>query len=178
MEKSKSSGIWDMHAFYKTYAKKPLPRYLYCQICSDFNQRVSDKVIKESFEFKIPFGLGYLRIRKNKLEIKIKDGKLVKDNLLPDWTSTRKLWSQLYPGKSFEEIKQIPNKKLIYFTNEHTDGYVMKWYWDKRITSFKNQSVYSIKPVKGGVNKNGYYTGRRGLAKWIKDPFRTNEYYK
>lgn len=77
-----------------------------------------------------------------------------------------------------DELKAIPDKKLIVHVNDHSNGYFNRWYWDKRLTNIKNQTAYSFSPVKGGVSKDGYYLGRRGLAQWTKDDERTNEYFE
>ena len=169
--------ITDSYKSYKKESKNTITKSRYNGICYKFNKKVSDKIIKESFEFKVPFGLGYLRIKANKVKLRVKDGKLLTHKMAIDWKATWVLWSRLYPNKTRKEIIEIPDKKLVVHVNEHSDGYIMRWYWDKRLSSVKNQTVYKFKPVKGGLTNDGYYSGRLGLAKWIKDPDRVNEYY-
>jgi hypothetical protein len=53
----------------------------------------------------------------------------------------------------------------------------MKWLWNKRYCKSNNKHVYNFNTVKGGITKDGYYSGRRGLAAWINNEERTNEYY-
>lgn len=174
-----TGGLWESYKKYKKENKNSkIDRKTYVNICHDFNKVISQKIIKESFEFKLPFRLGYLRIKSFKIEPKIVNGKLDKNKLAPDWDTTWKYWHKIYPDKTRKEIKLIANKKLIYHLNEHTDGYTMKWYWDKRFSCFKNQSVYLFKPVKGGIIDDEMYNGRLGLAAWIKSPLRKNEYYE
>ena len=173
-----NGGLWDSYDQYKKESKYgKIDLQTYSKICQDFNKRVVNKVIKESFEFKVPFGLGYLRIKSTKPRLKIKDGKILAHKMAINWKASKELWARLYPDKTWDEIKATPNKKLVIFTNEHTDGQVMRWYWNKRLSIFKNQSLYMFKPVKGGVTADGFYSGRLGLGKWMKDPERTNEYY-
>ena len=172
-----TGGLYNSYTKYKKEnSHKKIDRNTYCKICHQFNKIVSNKIITESFEFKIPFGLGYLRVKATKPNLKIKDGKLLTYKMAIDWNSTWNLWNKLYPNKTREEIKKIPDKKLIVHTNEHTDGRVMRWYWDKRISTFRNQTVYLFRPVKGGVSEE-LYSGRLGLASWINNPNRNNEYY-
>lgn len=183
-----TGGIPDSYEVYRKDKKSKgetfLDKNMYITLCHEFNKRISNKIIKESFEFKIPHGLGYLRIKTMKLKYRFKDGKLNAIKSCPNWYETRKLWSRLYPDKTWEEIKEIPDKKILVHTNEHTDGKVMRWYWDKRLSNFTNQTVYSFDPVKGVQDNNYYensdniYYGRIGLGKWILNPERNNEYYE
>jgi len=61
-------------------------------------------------------------------------------------------------------------------TNEHTNGFVYSFNWDRRVCNIINQSMYSFCPVKGGISPDGYYYGRRGLAKWVVSEDRDNDY--
>jgi hypothetical protein len=183
-----TGGIPEAYKIYKKErkleGKKVVSKQIYSDICHEFNKRISDKIVRESYEFKIPFGLGYLRIKCIGSNIKIRDGKLLPRKSAPNWAETKKLWYRLYPDKTWEEIRKIPNKKIIIHTNEHTDGKVMRFYWDKRLNNFTNKTAYCFMPVKGVQeadyyeNDNCYYYGRLGLAKWIKNNRRTNEYYE
>jgi hypothetical protein len=176
---------------FKTYkderrfeGKKIVDKKTYSDLCHDFNKMISNKIITESYEFKIPFGLGCLRIKSIRNSIKIKDGKLLPRKSAPNWKESKNLWNRIYPDKTWNEIRKIPNKKIIIHTNEHTDGKVMRWYWDKRLNAFTNKTAYSFSPVKGVQEKDYYlneeclYYGRLGLAKWIKGDKRNNEYYE
>jgi len=42
----------------------------------------------------------------------------------------------------------MPEDKKIYHFNEHTNEWICRWYWDKFLCNFKNQSVYQFKPTK------------------------------
>lgn len=176
---SVTGGLWDAYKFYK--ASNPttkITRKQYVDVCHLFNKKLSDSIIRESTEFRVFFGLGFIRIRSFKQTIKFtEDGRVDSRKNKIDWGKTRALWKTMYPGKSFEEITKIPNKKLVFHLNEHSNGYIMRWYWEHRTCVFKNRSVYAFKPVKGGISKEGYYYGRLGLAQWIKGDERTNEYY-
>ena len=93
-----------------------------------------------------------------------------------DWAATIKYRQEQYPGKTKKELKEIKDKGIIFQSNDHTNGEVMSFYWDRSICSVVNHSIYSFDPVKGGVF-DSYYTGRLGLAKWIKSDEKTNDYY-
>lgn len=146
-------------------------------ILYDLNKLKSDLIIRSSFEYRLPFRLGFLRIRKGKLRIKIVNGKMDINKNIIDWKATLDYWEKQYGTRNRKELKKIPEKKVIFQTNEHTDGNVMRWYWDKNISNVKNKSVFLFDPVKGGITLDGYYTGRLGLSKWINSEEKTNDYY-
>lgn len=173
-----SSGLYDAYKLYREEYTRTVGRQLYSKICQDFNKNISNKIVKESYEFKIPFRLGIIRIRAFKPKLLIKNGKIDTSKLLPNWKATKELWGKIYPGLSKEELKKIPNKKIVIFINEHSDGYSYKWVWDRRLAKFRNMNFYIFKPVKGGVLEDGKHYGRIGLGKWIKSAEKTNEYYE
>lgn len=174
-----TGGLWDAYKFYKK--NNPgitITRKQYVEACKLFNKKISDSIIRESTEFRIFFGIGFIRIRTFKQNVKFtKDGKLDTRKNKIDWFKTKQLWAKIYPGKTPTELKGIPNKKLVIHLNEHTNGYVMRWFWDRRTCAFENRASYVFKPVKGGITPEGYYYGRLGLVQWIKNEDRHNDYY-
>lgn len=134
-------GIVDIYRFYKkNQIEKGLPvidELVFRRILKYHNQEVCKSIVEESNEFRLPYRLGYLRIRKHQTKLKLDaDGKLIKAHLKPDWKATNELW------ENNEEAKK--NKKIVFHTNTHSRGYYFKWYWDKRACNIKNSSVYSI----------------------------------
>ena len=115
----------------------------------------------------MPGRLGFIYIKKSPLKIRVVDGKLDTTKMIVDWGATWKYWREKYGDKTKEEIKQIKDKKVIYFTNEHTDGNVMKWYWDRTMCNIPNRTIYRFKPVKAN---------RLNLANWIRNKDRNNDY--
>lgn len=173
-----SRGLKDAYMFYKNkFPKKHIDKKKYTDICSLFNKKLSDKIIRESLEARLYFRLGFLRIRANKLKVKMKDGKIDTNRNPIDWPKTLDMWERVYGTRDKSVLKGIDNKKLVYHVNENTNGFIMMWYWDKRNSNIINNRVYKFSPVKGGVSDDGYYYGRRGLAKWINNDERINEYY-
>lgn len=153
-----------------------IKRSLYLAVAYDITKAIADMIIRESFEYRLPFKLGFLRIRKKKQKIKIKDGRVDVNKNIIDWEATNKYWKEQYPNLTKQELKAIKDKPVIFQTNSHTNGEVMEWYWDRRICSVRNTSVYIFRPVKGGI-QDGLYSGRLGLAWWIKSEEKTNDYY-
>lgn len=171
--KHKVKTISGIKCSYPSFRKKykniypDIDRRKYTDICYNINKRLSDKIIKESFEFRVPFKLGIISIKKARFQVKIKDGKLEKNKLMIDWAKTWDIWYNDYPGKSRKEINAIKNKQVVYHMNHHTNGYVMKWYWDKSICTVSNHSVYYFKPIKAN---------RLNLAAWINSDEKENDY--
>lgn len=163
---------------YKLYINeyKDIDKKLYMNIAYDITKSISDMIIRESLEYKLPSRLGFLRIKKTKPKLKIKNGRIDINTNIIDWGKSWKYWEEQYPDLSRKEIKKIKDKRVIFQTNKHTNGEVMRWYWDRLICRVPNYSVYSFKPVKGGVF-DGYYRGRLGLNEWIKSEDKTNDYY-
>jgi len=166
-----NSGLWDAYKdFRKTYKliHPEVDRRKYVEICHMINIRLSDKIIKESLEFRMPHRLGMISVKKDKLEIRVKDGKLLKGKMVIDWAKSWELWNSEFPGKTRKEINAIKGKLAIYTMNEHTNGYVMRWKWDKSTCNVDNQSVYWFRPTK---------RNRLALASWINSEERVNDYY-
>ena len=166
-----TTGLWESFKDFKKKYKLIYPtvdRKKYVSLCHLINTSLSDIIIKESFEFKVPLRLGSISIKKNKLKIKVKDGKLEKNKMVIDWEKTWNYWNNEYPGKTRKEIHEIDGKFVIYNLNEHTNGYIMRWFWDKSTCNIHNQTVYYFKPTK---------RNRLELAKWIKSDDRINDYF-
>lgn len=133
----------------KGYRKSGISQKIHGEIMKDFAYAIIDLMLYKNFEFKMPYRLGYLYMHKIKNKIKLtKDGELNKKSLIIDYGASYKMWKGMYPELTRQEIFAIPNKKYVYHLNEHTDGYVIKVYWDKTVCRVKNQRVYSFKLMK------------------------------
>lgn len=171
-----TASVQDSYKVYKELKGK-LPRKLYLKIAYELLEIISDMIIRQSLEYKIPHRLGFLKIRKKKQHIRLYEGGIDINKNTIDWKSTKEAWKAMYPDKTEKEIRAIPGKKVIFHTNRHTDGYVMRWYWDKRLCTTVNRTIYLFKPVKGG-EFNGNFRGRLGLAGWINHDERKNDWYE
>ena len=169
----------DAYKLYKKNRKNTVINHkTYLDICHTFNKEISNKIITESTEFKIPYGLGTVRIKSIRNSIRIKNGVIEDSRMCVDWKRTKEMYMQLYGTNDWDKLSEIPGKKVVLYTNEHSNGYRMKWYWNKRSTyNFTNKKMYSFVPIKGCLTADGYYTGRRGLAAWINNEERTNDYF-
>ena len=135
-------------------------RKVYGQIIDFIHSRITDEIIFDNFEFKLPSRMGTLCIKKKKPILKYnKEGNLI--NTMPiDWKATRELWEE------DEESKK--QKKLVRHLNEHTNGYVPFWYLSLKCATFKYKSAYKFKATR---------TMNRDLSKVLKDPSINTNYY-
>ena len=148
----------DIYKHYKIKCKErnlePVPYGKFAKILRVFNENRINLVIMENIEFHMPFRTGSIRVKKKEVKIKIKDnGDVDKRNLSINWKKTKEYWMKQYPNLTSEEIKEIPNKKLIYELNEHTDGFRFIYYWDKITCNIKNQSAYSFTATRTNKEK-------------------------
>ena len=172
-------GLAECYRFYKDkVGRNGIGYRTYAKVCREFNIRMANKIITESFEFRLPYRLGFLRIKAIDQKIVIKDGRLDMTKNPIDWEATWAYWRELYPGINIKNAKDYPDKPLIPHINEQTNGKLIKWHWDRRLSNVSNITAYVFKAVKGGVSSEGYYYGRRGLPNWVKSDERFNDYFE
>ena len=135
----------DYYEWYICTVSDPLPYGLFKAIFKDFIEEVMVEVIFHNYEFSMPAKMGSIYIREKTYEIRLTaDGEIDKSRLVPDWQKTLKKWAKLYPDTPPEGIKNIENKPMIYLENEHTDGTLKQWYWNKVTCNFKYQNFYKF----------------------------------
>ena len=77
-----------------------IDRALYGKIVEFFHSRISDEIMLDNFEFKMPARMGTLGIRKRKPKVRFdENGKLV-NNMPVDWKATKELWEEDPEGPS------------------------------------------------------------------------------
>lgn len=152
-------SLKELYKEYKLISKNPVPYRVYADFLKEYNDRIIKAIIYENLEYKMGYRLGYLRLQKRKKVPFFKDGKLIKDHINPDWKRTKDYWTKEYPGLTSEEIKAISNKKVLLHHNDHSNGYSVRFYWDKKMSNVKNQSCYIFKATR---------TAKEDLARFIK----------
>ena len=87
-----TGGLWDAYKFYKECnPSTKITRKQYVEACHLFNKKISDSIIRESTEFRMFFGIGFLRIRTFKQNIKFTDdGRLDTRKNKIDWTGKKR----------------------------------------------------------------------------------------
>lgn len=132
----------EMYKHYKNNVEKnsvyDVTKTVYTKILKEINSKIMNLIITTNYEFVMPYRLGTLSIKKFKTRLKLdENGNLIKSKLPVDYGKTNLLW------KLDPEAKA--KKKVIYFLNEHTDGYRHVFHWDKRSSNITNKSIYTFK---------------------------------
>lgn len=126
----------------------------YSNILKDINDGIVNMIILENFEFKMPFGLGKLSMVQKKVKFRLDhNGELNTKNLAVNYKETTALWNK-------DEIARA-NKKLIFYTNEHTNGNRMIYYWSKKVSKCSGISAYGFLACR---------SVKRKPAMFLKDP--------
>lgn len=132
----------DFYKFYKSSIEKntvyDITKTQYTAILKYLNTEISKLIITENFEYSIVPNMGILCIRKYKKKLKLDEkGNLIKTKLPVNYMATKQLWER--------DPKMKEAKKLIYFINEHSDGYMFKFFWDKTNCRTTNKNFYMFK---------------------------------
>lgn len=151
--KNKSShGLKDFYKFYrneykhKKFTSKFWPKHdkyvvnypLYATIIAEFNKRVSEEIVLNAAVFRIPAGLGYLKIQKKKMDLKfLKEERQLKI----DWKRSKE------------------HNRLVFHLNEHSDFHRFRWSWNKKSIRIPNHSPYNFKASR---------TNNRAISKAVK----------
>lgn len=136
-------------SFYKKYYKntEDISRRVFSDISNMYVKFLISKVI-EGKEVYLPQNCGRLSIVGTKEKVKIdKEGNIT--GLSPNWRKTKELWD------ISEEARK--NKKLVYNTNEHSEGIRYRFKWHKRNVNAYYKSLFSLrvaKPNKDFFRKN------------------------
>jgi hypothetical protein len=140
------------------------------KIINEINESVSKAMIFNSYEFKMPNILFKISVIKKKQRFKLdENGNPVTKWLPVDYQATKKLWKEIYPGKTEEEILQIPDRKRVFQRNKHSNGYIYSFFLDKFRSNCRNKSIYFYEPTR---------TNARMLSKHIKSDEFKDHYYE
>jgi hypothetical protein len=155
-------GIKNIYRYYKEHSSDPVSEKIFASSWKSFANKVTDGIVYQGKDFGMPFRLGPIGIRKQKVIVVLNpDGSIDKRYLRPDWKATKELWIREPAAKE--------RKQLVFHLNKHFNGYNCKWYWDKSQCSISNQSAYSFVPTR---------ENKRKLADAIFDDDREVDYYE
>ena len=134
-------------AFHKDYMKhrkikSAINREIFFELSNKFNREVMKLILYKGIDFRMPYKLGMLRVIKLKTRGLVYDdnGNLLRKDYVKDFSSTMKLWERDPQAKI--------DRKYIYFLNEHTDGFVYKFSWNKYTVNIQNIRSYKFKPTR------------------------------
>lgn len=156
-------GNTDIYNFYKKKLnnKVKVSQKVYFAIFDEYISYVKHLMIYNSFRYTLPYGWGSVHFYKYKVKFKLKeDGTLDRRNLRIDWGASKKLWAEMYPDKTPEELKLIEGKPRLTFLNKHSNGYRVRCRWDKTTVTIKHKIFYNVKMLR---------CFSRELAKGIKE---------
>ena len=142
----KTRTLIDAQKDYKKSVDKEVSQRDYLDTNYAFNEFLISLIL-EGHTVYLPERLGSLCVQGKKQKYRVdKNGKPI--GLSPDWVETKKLWDRNPKAKK--------EKKLLYHTNEHTNGYRYKILWSKLNMYVKNKNLYTLKmtrKVKRAVSK-------------------------
>jgi len=107
--------------------------------------------------------------KEEKVEVKVYN-RFVKELLQTYSTEivTTGYWHTKYPGLTKDEIINVPDKKVLYHENEHSNAEFYEHFWDNYSAVLKYKSFYIFKASR-------QYS--RLIAQVVKDPNRKTFYY-
>lgn len=154
---------YGMQHYYRFYSKQKNLKKAHSKLTSTefgkiikiFMSKAVHEVCTNNLEVKLPCSLGYISVIKKKYKPGVvtgKTGKTIITKMPIDWKSTIEMWNE------FPEAKK--EKKLLYYRNKETQGYIMKWNWFQKTSQVKNLYCYKFRPSRDN---------KRKLAKAIKD---------
>lgn len=151
----------DIYDYFVIKRKSKIKKKLYQTILDEYNNEIVRQLILGN-QYVLPYGFGRIYIKKSNVKLKLDENfniDIRRNNGLCDYGTTNKVW------KENEEFKN--SKRVIYYENLHTDGDIMKFFWDKRKVNIKN-----VQHIKFGISQSV----REQLAISIKRGDR-NQYY-
>lgn len=128
----KNKKSYTTYDIYNNWAKETESEVSYVRfkrISEAFNKLISDSILDASGGFKMPYGLGYVRI------IKYRPKTYTDKSLSVDYKSSKE------------------EGKTIYHLNEHSDGYKFRLYWSKLPQTFPDRYRYQLKLIRANKRK-------------------------
>lgn len=116
----KSYTLADMYKAYTKENEIDIDYERFKTVLDKFNDEVKTAILERSEGFKMPFGLGYIRI------VKYKPKRLDRKSLSIDYKSSREIG------------------KTIFHLNEHSGGYKYRLYWSKIPQTFPDRYRYQL----------------------------------
>lgn len=158
-----------MSDFYKSFKRKSdISASKFSTVLRDLNEEMFKSMVLENTTLKTtPLGrFSIVKYRKSFLD---ENGEIDKTKTIINYHKTLNLWRTLYPGKSLAQLKTIKDKKVVYETNDHSNGYICETYWNRINCKLKGVSGYTFIPTR---------TNNRFLAKCLKDPDLEIDFYQ
>lgn len=128
--------------YYKKNKEKKVEEKEYVKINNLFNKFLIDNVF-EGYDLVLPGRLGILSIIGKKKKLSFDENGNPK--LPPDWKKTKELWEKNPEAKE--------QKKIVYITNEHSDGIVYSFFWSKKNVIIPYKTLYSLRMTRSNKRR-------------------------
>lgn len=150
----------DLYKYYKdNHPKNAVSYKMFIITLKRYFDVIMPMIIEDNLELRLPARLGHFRIRQSDYKIKLNDqGELDKRHLKVNYKKSKDLWSKKYPDKTFVEIAAIKDKPLVYHLNEHSDGKLFQYHWDKILCKVSHQKYYKISIIRKWKNYLSNYS--------------------
>ena len=137
------------YKWYSQHSEKAdrLKRKDFIRLVSEFNKMIAEYVIA-GHQVQLPANAGVMCIHGHKPKIVIENGRI--RGLAPDWKRTHE----------YNRKHQGEKKKIIYHTNDHSEGYRYHWVWSKKRMWLQYKWLYAFLPSR---------TNKRTLAESIRE---------
>lgn len=126
--------VRDTYKNYKKESKNPVSISVYTKIINEYIKFFIQHIL-DGYEVGLPSKFGSIRVTGKKQKISFDENGDIK-GLTPNWRKTKELWD------SDPEAKKI--KKLVYNTNENTDGIIYRFQWSKSLSTLRYKSLLSL----------------------------------
>jgi len=149
-EHLKGSNKYNLGTSYKHYrnAINKVSETKYSKVVKALLLEIRNEML-EGHKVILPFANGGLEIVTKEINMEVDPETGKRKAMRIDFNESWKLWHSKYPELTRDQIKKIPNKPIVYFTNAHSDGTFNQIAWNKsRAISF-NKAFYSFKASKG-----------------------------
>ena len=126
--------VRDTYKDYKKDSKNPVSISVYTKIIAAYMKYLMLHVF-EGETVHLPSKFGAIRIVGRKQNITFDEEGNV-HGLTPNWRRTKELWDSDPEAKA--------NKKLVYNTNENTNGIIYRFKWYKDLCTLRYKTIFSL----------------------------------
>lgn len=128
-------GVEDYFKYYRKRSEDTeISKIEYSRVLDLIFCGIRDKMTSSFYDYKLPFGLGKVCIRKYKPKVKLDENGEPYIRRAPDWKATKQMWQE---NPETKEVKQ-----LVYHTNDHSAGYLFTISWRRESPKFNNRLFY------------------------------------
>lgn len=139
------SNIRKSYKLYRKSVDNPVEIKEYIYIANDYNKFLMEQMLTGD-QISLPGRMGTIMVTGRKQKISFDENGV--PNLPPDWVRTKQLWDRNPEAKA--------QRRLLFHTNEHTNGVIYSAVWGKDKVAIENKRLYSLqlaRPNKRAIHK-------------------------